>query len=218
MEWVLLIVLILFFLATTARITLSFSKNVQGFANLSEVVNISDTAGVLTNPVSVLPAQPATLTTRTNNTSGTLTMTNSSHGIVTGQRVDLYWAGGQCYGAVVGTVSGTSVPIASVSGGSVLPSTSTAISVGICQSCAFEVTGANVSGLVCSSPQQGYFVFNTGSADIAARLVAANGVYTWKTGDADANPIVGGNPTVVWVSHSNQATANTGMQTAAIYH
>ena len=63
----------------------------------------------LTARPTVPAAKEATLTTRTNNTSGTLTMT-TGHGLVTGDRVDLYWDNpdgteGQAFGAVLGSVA-----------------------------------------------------------------------------------------------------------------
>lgn len=79
-----------------------------------------------------LPAGKAgTLSTRTDNTTGTLTMSDAGHGISTGAIADLYWDGGARYGMTVGTVAGTSVPIggaASLGGtGDNLPIATTAI-------------------------------------------------------------------------------------------
>lgn len=63
------------------------------------------------NPYEVaLPAGKAgTLTTRTDNDTGTATL-GAGHGIITGDIVDIYWDGGVRYGVTVGTVAGTSVP------------------------------------------------------------------------------------------------------------
>lgn len=68
-----------------------------------------------------------TLTTRTSDSVGTLTM-DSGHGITTGQGLDLYWddGDGARIGMVVGTVSGDSVPV-SGGAGFVLPSASTSV-------------------------------------------------------------------------------------------
>ena len=59
-------------------------------------------------------AHNGTLSTRTNNTEGTITL-SGGHPVTTAMVVDLYWTGGTRRAVVVGTVSGTSVPI---SGGS----------------------------------------------------------------------------------------------------
>jgi len=197
--------------------SIKITKNVSGLVSASEVVTQSDVQGLLANPT-VIKAQPAVLTTRTNNTAGTLTMNNNSHGITTGQRVDLYWSGGQCYGAIVGTVAGTSVPIASVSGGSVLPSTSTNISVGIATSAPFNCTGNNIQALVLSTPQTGYFVFNNGSTDVYAALVQGGNIYTWDVSESYTNPLASQVPTKVYMSHTNLTGSISLMNAQAVTH
>ncbi|MBK9128182.1 MAG: hypothetical protein IPM13_10320 [Phycisphaerales bacterium] len=69
------------------------------------------------------PGKRGTLTTRTSDTAGTLTM-ESGHGIATGNTIHVYWDGGKRIGVTVGTVSGTSVPISGGSGDN-LPDAST---------------------------------------------------------------------------------------------
>lgn len=74
----------------------------------------------------VIPAgKSGTLTTRSDANTGTLTL-SGGHGIITGQIVDLYWAGGMRYGVEVGTVSGNSVPF-DLGAGDDLPIATTAI-------------------------------------------------------------------------------------------
>ena len=197
-------------------VSLKWNTSISGFANAGEVVTVTGPVGITANPASVTIAQPATLTTHTTNTTGTITMTNSGHGITTGQRVDLYWTGGQCYGAVVGTVSGNTVPIASVSGGSNLPASSTAIIVAPTVSCAFNCTGNNLQGFIVSSPQLSYFVFNSGSGDLYAALVSGGFVSGWKLGNTSANPLAGDTVTTVYMSHNNTTQAVSGMQVAAV--
>lgn len=82
------------------------------------------------------PAVTGTLTTRTDNETGTLTM-DEGHGITTGARLDLYWdddegtgaTAGYRRGITVGTVSGNSVPIGADNSGAGdnLPANGTAI-------------------------------------------------------------------------------------------
>jgi len=74
---------------------------------------------------SLAAAKPGTLSTRTNNTDGTLTM-EAGHGFTTAAVIDLYWAGGVRYGVVVGTVATNSVPISGGAGDN-LPAQATAI-------------------------------------------------------------------------------------------
>jgi len=73
--------------------------------------NISRTAdGQTSHEVQVPAAKTGTLTTRTTDTTGTLTM-QTGHGFVQNDKIDLYWTGGRRYNVVVGTVAGDSVPI-----------------------------------------------------------------------------------------------------------
>lgn len=81
------------------------------------------------------PEVSGTLTTRTSDTVGTLTMSTASHGIATGDRFTLRWSsnlfvadgqvGSRRY-CLAGTVSGTSVPF-TLGTGKVLPAPSTSI-------------------------------------------------------------------------------------------
>jgi hypothetical protein len=91
-----------------------------------QVARTCDGAG--TREITLAASQAGSLTTRTDNTHGTITMTSGGHTITTAELVDLYWTGGRRYNVVVGTVSGTSVPFSGGSGDN-LPSTSTAIQV-----------------------------------------------------------------------------------------
>lgn len=78
--------------------------------------------------VSIPAAEAGSLTTRTSDTAGTITMDDAGHSIQTGDVIDIYWSGGVAYGATVGTVSGTSVPFTGASGDA-LPAASTAVTV-----------------------------------------------------------------------------------------
>lgn len=72
-------------------------------------------------------AKSGSLTTRTNNTDGTVTL-SPGHGILTANVVDLYWSGGRRYNVVVGTVSGNDVPISGGAGDN-LPTQGTAVTM-----------------------------------------------------------------------------------------
>lgn len=72
------------------------------------------------------PAWAGTLSTRTDDNTGTLTMTDAGHTIATGNKICIYWASGSQHTVTVGTVSGTSVPFDSGVGDN-LPAQTTAI-------------------------------------------------------------------------------------------
>lgn len=89
------------------------SGNVGALAFNSSI--LLEAGGEVSVSESIPAAKTGQLTTRTNNTDGTLTM-SASHGITTGAIIDLYWTGGRRYNVVAGTVSGNSVPISGGSG------------------------------------------------------------------------------------------------------
>src|SRR5688572_5549257 len=99
--------------------------------------------------VTMAVAKIGSLSTRTDANTGVLTM-NSGHGITTGQRLDLYWSGGQRRGMVVGTVSVDSVPI-DLGAGTDLPAQGTAITAQVPQEESIVVTGANAVLIVFDS-------------------------------------------------------------------
>lgn len=84
-------------------------------------------------------AKTGVLTTRTEDTVGTLTM-DAGHGITTAAVIDLYWAGGVRYGVVVGTVSTNSVPF-SLGAGDDLPASTTAITAVVQQTANLLIDG-----------------------------------------------------------------------------
>lgn len=109
------------------------------------------TKGGLTGLEKTIPvADAGTLTTRTDANTGTVTMTASDHGITTGSIVDVYWSGGQRRGMLVGSVSGTSVPI-DLGSGTDLPVTTTAVQVAVVQSYSLNVTGNQLAALLASA-------------------------------------------------------------------
>lgn len=219
---------------------LTFQTVVSGLLASGGVKSVSDDAAEIASPASVPAAQPGVLTTRSGDAAGTLTMTNAGHGIVTGQRFDLYWTGGSCFGVIAGTVSGTSVPFTRVQGGDVLPAATTAIIVGICQSIAFDVTGDSISALACghaTAAVRSYFVFlETLSVLALAVLNQAGQVYVWDgttkaTGPVGSgpvgsasisavtlNPLANTSPVEVWISHADTAAADIGLTCVALKH
>ncbi len=108
--------------------TLQITRSVSGIGGAISASFNRTADGGSAREVSIPAGKAGTLSTRTDNETGTLTL-GSGHGIVTGQIIDLYWATGARYGITVGTVSGSSVPIgADNSGsGSNLPTAATAI-------------------------------------------------------------------------------------------
>jgi len=79
-------------------------------------------------PIAAAVTADGTLTTRSDDDTGVLTMDDGMHGIATGDVVDVQWADGSRLAITVGTVAGTTVPIDG-GRGDVLPAESTAVTV-----------------------------------------------------------------------------------------
>lgn len=76
------------------------------------------------HPLCITPAgKRGTLTTRSSDTAGELTM-ESGHGIATGNIIHVYWGDGKRIGVTAGTVSGNVVPISGGSGDDLPPASS----------------------------------------------------------------------------------------------
>lgn len=107
-------------------VTVSINAEGGGVSIRGKIQRTSDQAPAIS--VALPVGNAGTLSTRTDDETGTLTL-GAGHNITTGAIIDLYWATGARYGILVGTVSGTSVPIgADDSGtGDVLPTQATAI-------------------------------------------------------------------------------------------
>lgn len=168
--------------------------------------------------IDLAPAKSGSLTTRTNNSDGTLTM-STGHGITTGARLDLYWATGSRRGITVGTVSGNSVPISSGTGDN-LPTAATAITAMVPTLQAVPTTDCTTftawgTRLIKSngeeSDQQGTFVLGHGTftEDAVVKFNYPstgvwNGTACWNDSHMESNPLAAATAwTKVYVSHGD---------------
>jgi len=145
-------------------------------------------------------AQSGTLTVRTNNTDGTLTMDNAGHGITTASHIDLYWINTDgTYGfrrnATVGTVSGTSVPFTSGSGNN-LPASSSVMYAATVQVYTVNITGAEATAIcmaVDSTAGQIVLLKTGGTVEVLAVQLSPLQTYCWVSSDPAcvSNPITG---------------------------
>jgi hypothetical protein len=150
-------------------------------------------------------AKQGSLTTRTDNNTGVITMAASGHGIPSTTRVDIYWFESGVLkhrrGMTTGTVSGTTVPI-DLGAGDNLPSTSTVIYVAVAVECEITITASEIIAFVMSSQKSGLFVVTqSDDTEIAYILLTEDGgVWSWYDGIGTATPL---SDTVgkVYVSH-----------------
>lgn len=202
--------------------TMDIQKNYSiGGKSFAENRSRSSDAAIVAE-FNVAAAQPGQLSVRTSNTVGTLTMTNSGHGIVTGQIIDLYWvdptSGLQlCQRNItVGTVSGTSVPI-SLGSGSNLPLAAATVAIGIRSSVACAVVGNNIKGAVIYGDVGGVFDFLSSSPTelwsifLPVTTSGDQGALTeeWDDLTGRVNPLAGQTLATVAMSHSDTTAPRT---------
>lgn len=182
-------------------------------------------AGALTKDPS-LAAAPAsgTLTTRTSNTAGTLTL-QTGHGIITAARMDLYWIDAMTgltavrYGCTVGTVSGNSVPF-TVGAGTNLPAANFAVTAVVPTQETFPAVYSALVGLfvTCVKPCQAIFLDGS-NAVVAAILTQGSALrdgYVWESTNGVTNPFGTSTVATVWMSHSDTANARQVIATALL--
>jgi hypothetical protein len=160
-------------------------------------------------------AKTGTLSTRTDNTDGELTMT-TGHGITTGQIIDLYWTGGVRYGVVVGTVATNAVPISGGAGDN-LPTASTAITAVVQLSVNLAIDGDETDILAVifettdtSIRTAAHIQFRDASNDEIAEIdFVTNVPQVWDIAGGSANPFTGDPITNLKVSQANSSTTAT---------
>jgi hypothetical protein len=169
---------------------------------------------ILKDPV-LNAAKTGVLTTRTSNSVGTLTM-DPGHGIVTADRLDLFWADplladgvGQRYGCVVGTVAGNSVPLTGGAGDN-LPLAATPITAAVPQLETFPVTAANLEDLLAKTdggaPGWAVFYQADGTTLVAAARITPVTHYIWTASSGLATPF-GADVAKVYLSHGDATAA-----------
>jgi hypothetical protein len=210
-------ILALVFLLMMGLETLTFSRTISGGGiNAVDSENVTGDLRIAANPT-VLQARPGVLTTRASDTAGTLTM-ESGHGIITGQRIDIYWGtvgdGNYVTSATVGTVAGLSVPFTLAVG--TLPVATTAVRVGIPDEVGFPVEGDDIQGIVAAcGTAPALFVFADDAADLLTEYTTMQGAFGWKDGDG-TNPLAGDTVTKVFVSVDKTSGSTTDAKAVVI--
>lgn len=172
--------------------------------------------GAIKEVLELAVAKTGTLTARTDNDTGELTMA-ASHGITTGARLDVYWDGGSRRGMTVGTVAGNVVPIDGGSGDN-LPTTTTAITAQVPTSESIAFTGSNAVLLAYYSSGRGTIVLTT-SGDVECDAHVMDGTvksYIW-TADRNATSPVAGE-TIAKVYFSNASSTTTAEQRVVVLY
>jgi hypothetical protein len=218
-----LLLLLVYGAALTGLVTATFNRSIQiGGSNSTFNLSITGEGGVSANPT-VAAAKPGVLTVRTSATVGSLTM-ETGHGIITGQRFDMYWTKadgtiGHCYGCIAGTVAGLVVPIASTVGGDAFPVAGYAVRIGIINEAKFVADGDEVLAIIAMlgvGTSGGYAVFQQADdTHIHAAFIDPTHPYNWATGDG-TSALAGVVVDHVLLSHDNVSNSVLTMRVDAV--
>lgn len=197
-----------------AEATVGTSATAGGYT-FTDSATISGDGLVLRDP-SIAAAKTGTLSTRSSDTAGTLTM-SSGHGFTDGQKIDIYWSTGQCTRATIGTVATNSVPFTGA-GGDVLPAQGTAITAMVETVEDFDIDAADLEFLALKAGTAACSAtFLDGSSAVVGRVLvsAADGTagttqhhYVWHSGSGVDDPI-SDDAVSVCLSHGSSAAAQT---------
>lgn len=168
---------------------------------------------------SVPVAWLGTLTTRTDNDTGEITMDDVDHEISTGDRVMLYWetdadlgnTAGQRRFVLVGTVSGTAVPFDAGAGDDLPVDETPDITVCVMEQIACNLTGDDVEAIMLGASGAAYtnFVFMNSTTEHLHVPLEVNESYIWASTLGTTNPIAGDTILSVWAGHSSTSAAQT---------
>lgn len=178
-----------------------------------------ETEAQTTREQEVPAAKSGQLTTRTNASTGELTMA-ASHGIATGEKIDIYWeeagVGGCRRNVTVGTVATNAVPISGGSGDD-LPTNMTNITAMEPVVELFEIDGDNVKGIAVQTDAKGQFVFTEDDDDEITTFIfkQEEGADNWYDGGPDVNPLAGATVGKVKLSHGDAENAQIMRYTVA---
>ena len=160
-------------------------------------------------------AKTGALTTRTDDNTGTLTMA-ASHGITTGQIIDIYWAGGVQRSVTVGTVSVNEVPIDGGIGDN-LPVDETPITAVVQKSINLAIDGdsADIIAVILETNDKSLRTaanvqFKDAAADVIAEIdLVTNVPQVWDIEGGSANPFTGDPITNLKASQGNSTSTET---------
>lgn len=197
-----------------ARVTLTQSVS-SGEISIQPLAVVRENSGSIGLQDTLNTAKAGTLSTRTDNNTGTLTL-GSGHGITDGQIIDVYWSGGVQRTVTVGTVSGTSVPIDGGIGDN-LPTATTAITACVQKAINLSVDGDNTKILAViletvdkTLRTAANVQFLDAAADVIAEVdLVANVPQVWDIEGGSSNPFTGDPITNLKASQANSTSTET---------
>lgn len=196
--------------------TVTHAQSISGGGITIQTMPVTRTnSGTIALEDTLNAAKSGTLTTRTDNNTGTLTMT-AGHGLTTGQIVDIYWDGGVQRTVTVGTVATNSVPI-DLGIGDNLPTANTAVTVCVQKAINLAIDGDNakILAVVLETVDKtlrtaANVQFLDSAADVIAEIdLVANVPQVWDIEGGSANPFTGDPITNLKASQANSTSTET---------
>lgn len=196
--------------------TITHAQSISGGGVTIQPLAVTRTnSGMIALEDTLNAAKAGTLTTRTDDNTGTLTMT-TGHGITTGQIVDIYWSGGVQRTVTVGTVSVDSVPF-DLGIGDVLPIATTAVTVCVHKSINLAIDGdnADIVAVILETNDKslrtaGNVQFLDAASDVIAEIdLVANVPQVWDIEGGSANPFTGDPITNLKATQGNSTSTET---------
>ena len=171
-------------------------------------VSLAKTAtGSIAQSQALAAAKTGSLTKRTDNTDGELTMT-TGHGITDGARIAIFWSGGCAYLGTVGNVVGNAVPFTGAAGDN-LPVEDTAVTVQVMTPLDVDFDGDKAEIVAASFRRRGVVVFeDSGDAVLDAGDIAAGEGYVYVVGLSQSNPLAGNPVDQVWIANGDSDGTN----------
>ena len=196
--------------------TITHAQSISGGGITIQPLAVTRTnSGAIALEDTLSAAKTGALTTRTDDNTGTLTMA-ASHGITTGQIIDIYWAGGVQRSVTVGTVSVNEVPINGGIGDN-LPADETAITAVVQKSINLAIDGDNADFVAViletvdkSLRTAANVQFLDAAADVIAEIdLVTNVPQVWDIEGGSANPFTGDPITNLKASQGNSTSTET---------
>jgi hypothetical protein len=169
-----------------------FSNRITITAELGVVMSstiLRSADGQLAKHPALPAARAGTLSTRTSDTAGTLTLA-AGHGVQTGAVLDVYWSGGRRYNVVAGVVVGNDVPISGGAGDS-LPTVATSLTAAVQLEVDTDFEGDPLVAIGALCPQRAHVGFYAGTTLALSLDLVAGELWHWIDGGTAPNPLAG---------------------------
>jgi len=178
------------------------------FSGRTEREQTGTVAHDLSGDNALAAAKSGTLSTRTDDNTGILTL-GAGHGISAGDVVDVYWTGGMRYGMDVTADDATTITV-DLGAGDVLPAQDSAVIACKVTTINSDWDGDDLSMIAVHSTKRASIDFlDSGGASIDQQELTANEPWIWVKDQGIANPLTGNAVDDIRVS-----TAETSATTA----